>query len=149
METGQIILTILLLIVVIALGFSYSDEVRHNRRLHGKLNYVLRRVKSIEDRAYMKLKEIEALEHTIALKDETIKNLNGDIAKLKFDYAVEVAGRNESKVLFDEVAETEETFECERCGGSMTADDQAAYNQFSQIDFSCCQSCADSGGGED
>jgi len=40
-------------------------------------------------------KEIEALEHTIALKDETIKHLNGDIAKLKFDYAAEVAGRNE------------------------------------------------------
>ena len=35
---------------------------------------------------------IFTLEHTIALKNEAIKNLNGDIAKLKFDYACQVAG---------------------------------------------------------
>ncbi len=57
-------------------------------------------VKELKSRISGKDKEIEALEHTITLKDETIKNLNGDIAKLKFEYACEVAGRNEGKTKY-------------------------------------------------
>lgn len=135
METGQIILTILLLIIVIALGFSYSEEVSSNRRLRGQLKMQIRRGGLVEDPARRRLKEIEALEHTIALKDETIKHLNGDIAKLKFDYAAEVAGRNEGKevtqgkafepsrlrgegVDYSEPVKIESIIDCEECKGT-------------------------------
>jgi len=58
-------------------------------------------VKELKSRLSGKDKEIEALGHTITLKDETIKHLNGDIAKLKFDYAAEVTGRNDVTPISD------------------------------------------------
>jgi len=34
-----------------------------------------------------------------------------------------------------------EKFECERCGIEIGDCCQAAYTQFSQIDYNCCKSC--------
>ena len=39
--------------------------------------------------------------------------------------------------------ETSEIYPCERCGALMGSCCQAAYTQFSQIDFNCCKSCAE------
>lgn len=118
METGNAILIILLLIIVITLGFSYSEEVSSNRRLRAQLkreprhvnlheknlSYQRKKIESLKSRnanqvetILHQFKEIEALEHTIALKDETIKDLKTVMHKLKFDYAAEVASRNEPK----------------------------------------------------
>lgn len=35
-----------------------------------------------------------------------------------------------------------ELFECERCGELYCEDCKATYNQFSQIDYNCCENCA-------
>lgn len=40
--------------------------------------------------------------------------------------------------------EVSETFMCEQCEAMICDACQATYNQFSQIDFNCCQQCADS-----
>ena len=36
----------------------------------------------------------------------------------------------------------DEVFECEICGQMICEKCQATYNQFSQIDYNCCESCA-------
>lgn len=36
-----------------------------------------------------------------------------------------------------------EVFECEICGQMICDKCQAVYNQFSQIDFNCCKTCAE------
>lgn len=40
--------------------------------------------------------------------------------------------------------ECNEVFECERCGLMICDKCQAVYNQFTQIDYNCCKSCAES-----
>jgi len=108
METPILILFFFLLLLVSLIGLSLSGARVEIRTLKARLD---RRdaveskkpersrldawaeaisVKELKSRLIGKDKEIEALEHTIVLKDETIKHLNGDIAKLKFDYAAEV-----------------------------------------------------------
>lgn len=37
---------------------------------------------------------------------------------------------------------SDEVYECERCGEMICGGCQAEYNQFTQIDFNCCKSCA-------
>lgn len=39
--------------------------------------------------------------------------------------------------------ECDEVFECERCGTMICGDCQAIYNQFTQINFNCCETCAE------
>lgn len=34
-----------------------------------------------------------------------------------------------------------ELYECERCGELFCENCQTQYNQFSQIDYACCESC--------
>lgn len=109
METGQFILTFLLLIILIALGFPYSEEVSSNRRLRGHLKRYQQKpsncgkpkgpLSQLIDTA--KDNRIEELEGQVERRDEMIKRLSGDIAQLKFDYAAEVAGRNDEKPISD------------------------------------------------
>ncbi len=37
----------------------------------------------------------------------------------------------------------DEIFPCERCGLRICEKCQATYNQFTQIDYTCCKSCAE------
>jgi len=74
-----------------------KDKEHHIKQLGAELEAIEQRNGNRAETINYQFKEIEALEHTITLKDEEIKHLNGDIAKLKFDYAAEVAGRNEGK----------------------------------------------------
>jgi len=125
METQNLILFFFLLILISIIGLSLSGARVEIRTLKDRLDrWGSLDVKSLKSNAepptrlsklYANLftaerviydrerhiarqvKEIGALEHTIALKGETIKHLGGDIAKLKFDYAAEVAGRNDPK----------------------------------------------------
>lgn len=156
MEISTLILFFFLLAIVSATAYTVAEIGRVVRTLKARLDRqdaaeTKQRQNpnslnaSLVGKVFRKNAEIEALEHTIALKDAEIKNLNGDIAKLKFDYACQVADCRCGKP----DKGTEETFSCEKCGSLMTSDDQADYNQFTQIDFNCCKSCADSGGDED
>jgi len=36
-----------------------------------------------------------------------------------------------------------ETYMCERCERSICENCQARYDKFTQIDYNCCQTCAD------
>jgi hypothetical protein len=38
--------------------------------------------------------------------------------------------------------EAQEVWVCERCNDLICEDCQANYDQFSQIDFNCCKTCA-------
>ena len=40
------------------------------------------------------------------------------------------------------ICDTKTDFECERCHNYMCEGCQTPYNQFSQIDYNCCTSCA-------
>lgn len=39
--------------------------------------------------------------------------------------------------------ESDDLYECEKCLKMICHDCQAAYNQFTQIDFNCCKLCAE------
>lgn len=137
--THILILFFFLIILISIIGLSLSGARIEIRTLRARLDR--RDALDVKrNNANKRLEaELEALEHTIALKDETIKSqckdittlvgkifikdetikaqktkldeaykhiqdqhetikhLDGDIAKLKFDYAAEVAGRNETK----------------------------------------------------
>jgi len=72
MENGHFILEILLLILVIALGFSYSEEVSSNRRLRSQL----RRLPVVDKvKADILAMRVQHLEAEIVCKDEEIKRL--------------------------------------------------------------------------
>jgi len=102
METPTLLLFFFLLAIVSVIGVSAERAHELIKELKGRIDKILaprieeRRssAEGVIEKLNRKAKEIEALEHTIALKNETIKNLNGDIAKLTFDYAKEVAERN-------------------------------------------------------
>lgn len=38
--------------------------------------------------------------------------------------------------------EVRDVYECERCGSMFCDNCGAVYDQFTQIDFNCCKSCA-------
>ena len=88
METYQLILFFFLLLIVSAVGLSVAGAHNDIRAL----KYRLDRWDISKSKSFINLEA--------AAKDEEIKNLNGDIAKLKFDYACEVAGRNEGKTKY-------------------------------------------------
>ncbi len=105
METGHFILEILLLVLVICLGFAYSEEVSSNRALRGQL-------KKLDTETYW-LKSLRAdygqvftgQEAEIALKNEKIIELEGKVSKLTWDYNLQADSckcsketRNDSKI---------------------------------------------------
>ncbi len=100
METPNLILSFFSLGLTSFIGLSLSSARVEIRTLRARLdrqdaleakNYIKVKVEPPTSKLYIKLFSLEA---EIACKDETIKNLNGDIAKLKYDYACEVAERN-------------------------------------------------------
>jgi len=92
MLTATLILFFFLLAIVSAIGTSVV-------RAHGRINSLKAGLAKTRDPLKENVlgnlidsrdKEIEALEHTITLKNETINTLEGEISKTKFDYSVQV-----------------------------------------------------------
>jgi len=83
METGQTILTILLLILVIALGFSYSEEVSSNRTLRAQLKKPSPEVYWLKIRIGDLGQRLAEQEAEIVCKDEEIKRLTESHRRLE------------------------------------------------------------------
>jgi len=112
METHLIILFGFMLVLICALGLDASASKHDIRTLRARLdrrdaleaktakspaNCAKPKVYTSQLDAWAEAVSVKELKARLAERDETIKHLNGDIAKLKFDYAAEVAGRNEPK----------------------------------------------------
>lgn len=69
----------------------------------------------------------------------------GEVAELKtlyFSIMPEIIKTNCESC--DKEISIEEAYPCEKCEKIISHCCQAGYNQFSQIDYNCCQDCAES-----
>lgn len=124
METILIILFVIIAIVIAALGLDASASKYDIRTLKDRLDRrdALEAKKSepskIDD--WAKAISVKELQSRLRDRDEEIKNLNGEIAKLKYDYANQVAGCKCHKQV-DRIIPERDTFEPDALRGEWAA----------------------------
>lgn len=150
METGHFILEILLLILVIAIGFSYSEEVSSNRTLRAQLK------KPSSEAYWLKIRigdmgqRLAEQEAEIVCKDEEIKSLNETITILKPEqtrsprsfnalYRGEWVHDPEPEEINEQGTHVEPSKVCDTCGG------RGKYRKAYDRHLSDCDVCEEKG----